>query len=540
MGNLTIKQKLFGISALVVVLTAIAMLTAWHSSREIDRALTEDRARSHHLQLLDDFRDATIGMHLAAMDSIVDMGRLKGVATREHIQQLQDNNKKMLSVYSVLQKLAVSGEERQIEKEIGPDVQHLARLAADMLAAINARDTNAANGLDDPIDSTVEKIREILGKYMKLVTAKQAASAENVRAAVNRSNLVNGSAAIVIILVVAVAMLLLGRGIIVPLARATQAADAIATGNLRVEIPAGGKDEIGQLLDALRHMRDGLAAITGQIRDTSSAIGSSLAQVRAMLTAQAAAAAEQAASVTEATATLAQISATSKQTMERTVFLGEIAEKARSESDRGQSAVGDAVQGMNSVREKVEAVSVSILDLSKKNQQIGGITDAVDDLARQSKMLALNASIEAARAGEAGHGFAVVAKEISNLAEQSRESTAQVRAILLDIQSSSERAVLATEEGARQTAIGNRQVQDAGKVIGSLGEVVQQTATASQQITAAVRQEAAGIEQIVTALREIAAAATNAAASTRQAEDAMTNLAKITDELQERVRVYRQ
>ena len=133
----------------------------------------------------------------------------------------------------------------------------------------------------------------------------------------------------------------------------------------------------------------------------------------------------------------------------------------------------------------------------------------------------------------------MVAKEIANLAEQSRDATSQVRTILIDIQTSSERAVLATEEGTKQVAIGNCQVQDAGKVIGSLGEVVQQTATGSQQITASVRQEAAGIEQIVTALREIAGATTNAVSSTRQAETAMDNLAKVTAELQERVRAYR-
>ena len=61
----------------------------------------------------------------------------------------------------------------------------------------------------------------------------------------------------------------------------------------------------------------------------------------------------------------------------------------------------------------------------------------MNDLADQSNLLAVNAAIEAARAGEQGKGFAVVAQEIKSLAEQSKQATAQVRAILGDIQKAS-------------------------------------------------------------------------------------------------------
>ncbi len=539
MAKLTLKQKLFGITVAVLVITLLTSVTTWRTNKDIRATLSEVTLLDKQEQVLSELREALMSVHLAAMDIIVDMSRLKGVASKEHLQQLADSRKQIERLFAETRKLASSEDERRLEKPLDTEIQRLRRLTDDMLAVIATRDIVAAQALDDPIDTSSEKARELLNGYIDAVKANNVRALQNVQAAIDRAATLKFIGDAVTIAVIALLMWLLGRSILIPLAQATKAADAIATGDLRADIQQGGTDEIGEFLTALSRMRDGLAWMTQQIHDTSSAIGASLIEVRASLVSQSAAASEQAAAVNEATATLAEISATSKQTMERTVFLGEIAEKARIESGRGQSAVGEAVLGMDSVREKVEAVAASILELSKKNQQIGNITDAVDDIARQSKMLALNASIEAARAGEAGQGFAVVAKEIANLAEQSRDSTSQVRAILLDIQTSSERAVLATEEGTKQVAIGNRQVQDAGRVIGSLGDVVQQTATGSQQITAAVRQEAAGIEQIVTALREIASATTNAVSSTRQAEDAMENLASVTAELQDRIKFYR-
>ena len=69
----------------------------------------------------------------------------------------------------------------------------------------------------------------------------------------------------------------------------------------------------------------------------------------------------------------------------------------------------------------------------------------ITDIASQTNLLALNASIEAARAGEMGKGFAVVAESIGNLANQSAESTAEIRNIIDELTRQSEQSVLASE-----------------------------------------------------------------------------------------------
>src|SRR6476469_851314 len=120
---------------------------------------------------------------------------------------------------------------------------------------------------------------------------------------------------------------------------------------------------------------------------------------------------------------------------------------------------------MKSVRDKVQIIAQTILDLSKQTQQIGEITSVVNNIALQSKMLALNASIEAAKAGEAGKGFAVVASEVKNLAEQSEQSTTQVQKILEDIRHGTEKAVIVTEEGSKGVAEGTTIVKQMGEIM---------------------------------------------------------------------------
>ena len=94
-------------------------------------------------------------------------------------------------------------------------------------------------------------------------------------------------------------------------------------------------------------------------------------------------------------------------------------------------------------------IADSIVRLSEQSIAIGEIISSVGDLASQSNLLAVNASIEAAKAGEHGKGFAVVAQEVRSLAEQSKESTEQIRRILNDIQKAISSAVMATEQGGK-------------------------------------------------------------------------------------------
>ena len=103
--------------------------------------------------------------------------------------------------------------------------------------------------------------------------------------------------------------------------------------------------------------------------------------------------------------------------------------------EKSSAATKDAVVGIRS----------QVVNTNEAIMRITGAVGMITDIASQTNLLALNASIEAARAGEMGKGFAVVAESIGNLANQSAESTAEIRGIIDELTKQSEQSVLASE-----------------------------------------------------------------------------------------------
>jgi len=305
-------------------------------------------------------------------------------------------------------------------------------------------------------------------------------------------------------------------------------AQRIAAGDLVGRLREGD-DTLGRLAGSLNHMAEGLAGLAGRVRETGTTLVTTVSQMQSAVAAQSSGASEQAASVNETMTTLEQIRATSGQTLEKAQRLGEMAERARSEGEHGRRVVEESIVGITEVSHKVDAIARTILSLNEQTQRIGEITSVVGGIARQLRLLSLNAAIEATRAGEAGLGFAVVATEVKQLAEQSQSSTEQVQHILEEIRHATDRAVMATEDGAKGVVYGLELVQRAGEAIRGLESVVRDTSLGSRQIVAAVRQESAGISQIATAMSDIHAVTTrfvSATEQTRAATDELSHLAQ--------------
>ncbi len=318
-----------------------------------------------------------------------------------------------------------------------------------------------------------------------------------------------------------------------------QHSSRIAAGDLRQHIMLESNDEIGQLGNDLNTMTDSLLAVTKVITQSCHNMVSTLEEVKQAVNMQSTGATEQASSINQITASLEEIEKSSSQTMDKAKELGAVAERTREKGQLGLEAVEQSILGMKSVRDKVQLIAQTILDLSNQTQQVGEITGVVNTLAQQSKMLALNASIEAAKAGEAGKGFAVVAVEVKNLAEQSEQSTLQVQKILEDIRRATEKAVMVTEEGTKGVDHGTGLVEQTGEIVRSLSDVINDATIASQQIEAAVRQEGSGIEQITAGMNEINQVTASFVSSVKQTTEAINNLATIAQNLKDQVDTYK-
>lgn len=272
-------------------------------------------------------------------------------------------------------------------------------------------------------------------------------------------------------------------------------------------------------------------SIVRDLMETISQLSSSASEIVAISTQVASGATETATAVSETTTTVEEVKQTAQVASQKAKLVSESAQKVTQVAQGGRNAVKETVDGMSRIREQMGIIAQSVVRLSEQGQAIGEIIAAVNDLAEQSNLLAVNAAIEAARAGEQGKGFGVVAQEVKSLAEQSKQATAQVRTILGDIQKATGGAVMATEQGAKAVEAGVLQAAQAGEAIRQLADSIAEAAQAATQIAASSQQQLAGMDQVALAMGNINQASTQNVAGARQSEQAAKSLTELSTRL---------
>jgi methyl-accepting chemotaxis protein len=311
----------------------------------------------------------------------------------------------------------------------------------------------------------------------------------------------------------------------------------IAKGDLTTIVrPRSEKDEMA---NALAQMLANLRQLTGQMQEATDNISKANSNISAATAEQAATVTEQASSVAETTTAVEEVRQTAKQSVERVQLVSEMASNTLKLAETGLDAMKRTEDGMLDLKEQVRHIAETILNLSEQTLQIGEIISTVNDIADQSNLLALNAAMEAARVGEAGRGFAVLAGEVRNLAEQSRQATTQVTSILSEIQKAANAAVLVTEQGTKSAESGVELAQSTGNSIRTIREHTQQVVSASEQIAASARQQLAGMDQITRAMENINQGATQTQKGMQQVDRAAQNLNDLGNQLTGIVQRYK-
>ena len=333
---------------------------------------------------------------------------------------------------------------------------------------------------------------------------------------------------------------LVTRGSIVrPLTAFMEFAGRVGQGDLTQQAKISSADELGQLSRSLDQMVVGLKDVAGQTRFATQNLHSAVAEMLASTQQQSAGTSQQAAAIQQTTTTMEEIVQSGLQISERAKQVAASAEATSAASHAGLQAVENTGRTMEAIREQAEAVAGNVVSLSERTQAIGEIISTVNDLAEQSHLLALNAAIEAAAAGEHGRSFSVIASEVKNLADQSRDATVQVRSILGDIQKGINSSVMLSEEAVKRVESGKHQTDVADQTIREMTEGIQQSVQAFQQIVAGSNQQQLGFAQVTQAIRDIGQASQQSAASTRQLEKAAVSLSALAEQLQKTVERYR-
>jgi hypothetical protein len=267
--------------------------------------------------------------------------------------------------------------------------------------------------------------------------------------------------------------------------------------------------------------------ITSQLKAAVASISSSSAEMMAISTQVAAGAAQTAASTNETTATVEEVKQTAQLAHEKAKQVAENSENLAQYSEGQRVGMEFTLSGFVEMQNQMAVVAETINRLSDQTQAVGEIIATVNDLAEQSNLLSVNASIEAAKAGEQGKGFTVVAQEVKNLAEQSKQAVTQVRTILSEIQKAGQAAVQAAEKGREVIDTNRQHLEEAREDAQVLVESVNETAQSAVQISASSRQQLAGMEQIGTAMESINQASSQSVSETRQVEQEIKNLQEL-------------
>ncbi len=273
--------------------------------------------------------------------------------------------------------------------------------------------------------------------------------------------------------------------------------DTIAGGDLRVDIDVQSRDEVGQLLQAMKNMVDVLKSVVADVRGASDNVATGSRQLSSSAQELSQGATEQASSVEESSSSMEEMTSMIKQNSDNAAQTEKIARQSAADASESGTAVSQTVDAMKEIASKISII---------------------EEIARQTNLLALNAAIEAARAGEHGKGFAVVAAEVRKLAMKSQAAAGEISSLS---KSSVDVAELT------------------GRMLAKLVPDIRRTAEFVQEINAASREQSGGADQISTAMQQLNQVIQQNAGASEELASTAEELSSQADLLQQAIAFFK-
>jgi methyl-accepting chemotaxis protein len=308
---------------------------------------------------------------------------------------------------------------------------------------------------------------------------------------------------------------------------------AVADGDLtRVPAPGESADPVATSLAvvfadtllALRRLVRQMDTVTEQLAGNAAGLAATAEQQVTGVDAQSAA-------VAQTTSTIEELAATAGSIAEIAVRVSQFAGSTRLDVESGARAVEDTSAAMDQIAARVEELAARADALRERIARVGLTTQSIDELARRTTILAVNAQIEAARAGEHGHGFATVANEVNTLAERARTATAQIARIVAELEQEAGATATAGREGISAVAVGAALHDDVVESLRRIAAMVDHTTQASREITEATRQQRVASDAVVSAMTEVTDASARHRSGTHGHAAAATRLRDLADAL---------
>lgn len=362
-------------------------------------------------------------------------------------------------------------------------------------------------------------------------------------------------------------LVLLVSKFINPLKNLVTLANGVSNGDLTKEIEVKSKDEIGLLSISFNEMIFNLRNVTKKISDISALLLSSAEHLlhsgeqSSMVSNQIASAAQELAHGSEkqfiATEDISKNTIKIANNMdtikEEITSVSQTADETSSLANDGRAKMNDLITQIKVIKNKVDYSASVIESLQKTSDEIGNIAEIIDTIASQTNLLALNASIEAARAGESGRGFSVVAEEVRKLAEETMESSNNIKKLIQNTQQNAKTALSSIEEGSLETQKGTINVQNVDNSLTEIlaafevtknkltvvtknilqsNEITESLAISSENITKVSEESAAATEEVAASIQEQSSTIEEMSSSIKQ-------LKEMAVELQNSIKIFK-
>jgi len=382
------------------------------------------------------------------------------------------------------------------------------------------------------VDLAFRDGKNILGNFENLHEEFRKEELDNLRANIDHTDKSLGfiSLASVVIPIIAIAIAIaiayrITGQIVGRLAGVEKVAEKISTGDLTTQVQAAEvQDEIGRLQRVFRTMTQNLNSLIRQVQQSGVQITTSATQIAASGKQLEATMNEQVASTNEVAATAREIAFTSSnlvKTVDEVKYTSQITAQSAGES---QQDLLHMEKTMRTLGNATTIISAKLGILSEKASNINSIVTTITKVADQTNLLSLNAAIEAEKAGEYGMGFAVVAREIRRLADQTAVATLDIENMVKEMQAAVSSGVMEMDKFTQEVEQG---VEDVGNISAKLETIIERVQTLTprfQQVSHSVEAQSQGAVQISDAMVQLSEASSQTADSLREINGAIAQL----------------